>query len=189
MNICIFGASSDSIPREYLDAAGRFGTETARRGHTLYFGGGAHGVMGEAARGAASLGGTIVGVAPSFFNVGDTLFRDGAELILTETMRERKALLEDGADAFAVLPGGIGTYEEFFEVLVLCQLHQLHKPIAVYNVGGCYDKLRELIESTVTHGFMSSSCLDLCRFCKTEEEVFGYFSEYYNGNTQAGIYL
>lgn len=174
MNICVFGASSDSIPREYLAAAYDIGREIARRGHAFYFGGGAHGVMGEAARGAQSLGGRIVGVAPSFFDTGDTLFHDG-ELILTETMRERKAILEDEADAFAVLPGGIGTYEEFFEVLVLCQLERMKKPIAVYNVGGCYDKLRELIESTVENGFMHEKNLDLCRFCTTADEIFEYF--------------
>ena len=179
MKICVFGASSDRIPKEYLTAAHRFGEAVARGGHTLLFGGGAHGVMGEAARGVVSRGGKLIGIAPSFFNVGDTLFRECTDFIYTETMRERKAALEDGADAFAVLPGGIGTYEEFFEVLVLCQLDQLHKPIAVYNVDGCYDKLRELIKSTVEHGFMSDECLSLCRFCETEEEVFRYFDEYY----------
>ncbi len=179
MKICIFGASSDNIPREYLDAARSFGCAVASRGHSLWFGGGAHGVMGEAARGAAAHGGEIFGVAPSFFDVGDTLFRGCTELIFTETMRERKAILEESADAFAVLPGGIGTYEEFFEVLVLSQLGQLKKPIAVYNVGGCYDKLRELVESTVTHGFMRSECLSLCRFCRDKEEIFDYFMGFY----------
>ena len=175
MKICIFGASSDRIPKEYLRAAYGFGESIAQKGHTLWFGGGAHGVMGEAARGAVANGGELVGVAPSFFNVGDTLFCDCTKFIYTNTMRERKAALEDSADAFVVLPGGIGTYEEFFEVLVLCQLGQLHKPIAVYNIDGCYDKLHELIEGTVTNGFMEAACLTLCRFCDTEDEIFRYF--------------
>ena len=174
MNICVFGASSDNIPAVYLSAARAFGISVAKRGHTLSFGGGAHGVMGEAARGAQSFDGRIIGVAPSFFDTGDTLFHD-CELILAETMRERKAYLEEIADAFAVLPGGIGTYEEFFEVLVLCQLDRMKKPIAVYNVGSCYEKLRELIEDTVKHGFMRAECLSLCRFCGTEDEIFDYF--------------
>ncbi len=176
MKICVFGASSDNIPKEYLSAARSFGEAIARRGHTLWFGGGAHGVMGEAARGVTSQGGELFGVAPSFFNVGDTLYQDCTNLIFTDTMRERKAILEDASDAFAVLPGGIGTYEEFFEVLVLCQLGQMKKPLAVYNVGGCYEKLRELIVSTVDHGFMKPECLSLCRFCANEDEIFDYFS-------------
>ncbi len=178
MNVCVFGASSDRIPNEYLSAAKRFGESVARRGHTLYFGGGAHGVMGEAARGAVFGGGALVGVAPSFFDVGDTLFRDCTDFIYTETMRERKAVLEDAADAFAVLPGGIGTYEEFFEVLVLCQLGQMKKPIAVYNVNGCFDTLEKLVSDTVKNGFMDEKNLALCRFCKTEDEIFGYFDEF-----------
>ena len=178
MKVCVFGASSDSIPSGYLTAARRLGEELASRGHTLYYGGGAHGVMGEAARGTLSKGGKIVGVAPSFFDVGDTLIHDG-ELMLTETMRERKAMLEEASDASAVLPGGIGTYEEFFEVLVLCQLDRLRKPIAVYNVDGCYDKLGELILDTVKHGFMQQPCLKLCRFCRKADEIFDYFAEFY----------
>ncbi len=177
MNICLFGASSDDIKKEYLLAARRFGEELADRGHTLYFGGGAHGVMGEAARGAASRGGKLVGIAPKFFDTDGVLFRDCTDFIFTETMRERKAQLEDAADAFAVLPGGIGTYEEFFEVLVLCQLGQMKKPIAVYNVCGCYDALRSLLVSTVTDGFMKEKSLSNCRFCRTAEEIFDYFKE------------
>ena len=183
MKICVFGASSDKIPAEYLSAAHSFGQSLVRAGHELWFGGGAHGVMGEAARGVVSAGGRLVGVAPSFFDVGDTLFRDCTEFIYTDTMRERKAILEDGADAFAVLPGGIGTYEEFFEVLVLCQLGQLHKPVAIYNVDGCYDALRELLATTVRDGFMDAACLSLCRFCDSEDEVFDYFEDYCRGET------
>lgn len=179
MKICVFGASSNRIPSGYLTAARHFGESIAAGGHTLYFGGGAEGVMGEVARGAISRGGKLIGVAPSFFDVGDALLRECTDFIYTDTMRERKAALEDSSDAFAVMPGGIGTYEEFFEVLVLCQLGQMHKPIAVYNVSGCYDKLLELVKSTVTYGFMDAACLNLCRFCDTEEEVFRYFEEYY----------
>ena len=178
MKICIFGASSDSILPEYLSSAENFGRMIAEGGHTMLFGGGAHGVMGAAARGASAAGGSIIGIAPSFFDREGVLFGGCTEFIFTETMRERKAALEDGADAFAVLPGGIGTYEEFFEVLVLCQLGRMSKPIAVYNVAGCYNKLRELLESVVDGGFMQPSCLSLCRFCTDIDEIFDYFDKY-----------
>ena len=133
--------------------------------------------MGEAARGAASRGGALVGIAPKFFDTDGVLFRGCTDFIFTETMRERKALLEDSADAFAVLPGGIGTYEEFFEVLVLSQLGQMKKPIAIYNVCGCYDALRALLVSTVSGGFMREECLSLCRFCQSSREIFDCFEK------------
>ncbi len=177
MKICIYGASSDNIPEKYLSAAYNFGAELAKKGHSLVFGGGNTGVMGQAVRGARSEGGHSIGIAPKFFDVDDILFKDCDEFIYTETMRERKALLEENSDAFAVLPGGIGTYEEFFETLVLCQLGQLDKPIAIYNVDGCYSNLEVLLKGTVSEGFMSEKYLSLCHFCKSADEIFDYFSE------------
>ena len=184
MNICIFGASSDNIPQSYMDAAYDFGVTLAMRGHTLYFGGGAHGVMGAVARGVKSCAdrseARAVGIAPSFFDTGDILFRGCDDFIYTETMRERKAALEDNADAFVILPGGIGTYEEFFEVLVLAQLGQHNKPIAVYDVDGCYDRLNALLRGTVEEGFMELKCLSLCEFCREAADVFDYIENRLN---------
>ncbi len=177
MKICIYGASSDKIPEQYLAAAYKFGRELAKNGHSLVFGGGNSGVMGRAVRGVKAEGGYSIGIAPTFFDVDDILYKECDEFIYTETMRERKALLEEHADAFAVLPGGIGTYEEFFETLVLCQLGQLDKPIAIYNVDGCYSNLEALLKGTVTEGFMPEKCLGLCRFCTSAEEIFDYFNE------------
>lgn len=176
MKICVFGASSDAIPSRYLDAAYDFGRELAKNGHSLVFGGGATGVMGAAARGIKSAGGVLIGIAPKFFDVPGVLYKECDEFIYTETMRERKALLEDTSDAFAVLPGGIGTYEEFFEVLVLCQLGRMNKPIAIYNVDGCYENLRTLLLGTVEGGFMGEEKLSLCRFCNTAEEIVEYLN-------------
>ncbi len=175
MKICIFGASSDSIPARYLDAAYDFGVKMADHGHTLYFGGGNTGVMGKTVKGVKANGGSAVGIAPKYFDTDGILYKNCDEFIYTETMNERKTLLEDGSDAFAVLPGGIGTYDEFFEVLVLAQVGQMKKPIAIYNVDGCYDTLRELLLSTVREGFMTEETLELCRFCSTAEEIFEYF--------------
>ncbi len=177
MKICVYGASSDKIPEKYLSAAYDFGQELAKNGHSLVFGGGATGVMGRAVQGIKSCGGKAVGIAPKFFDTPGVLYSDCDEFIFTETMRERKALLEEHADGFAVLPGGIGTYEEFFETLVLCQLGQLDKPIAIYNVDGCYDNLKALLLGTVDEGFMSEDGLLLCRFCTTADEIFAYLEE------------
>ena len=89
----------------------------ADRGHNLVYGAGGQGLMGAVARGVHEKNGNIVGVVPSFFNVDGVLFGDCNELIFTETMRERKQIMEDRSDAFIMTPGGIGTFEEFFEIL------------------------------------------------------------------------
>lgn len=178
MKICVFGASSNDIPKKYLTAANLFGQMLAKNEHILYFGGGATGVMGETVRGVKSCGGTAIGIAPKYFDTEGVLFKDCDEFIYTDTMNERKTLLEDGSDGFAVLPGGIGTYDEFFEVLVLAQVGQMKKPIAIYNVDGCYDNLKKLLEGTVNDRFMSNDALSLCRFCNSADEIFEYFNNY-----------
>ncbi|MCD7776676.1 MAG: TIGR00730 family Rossman fold protein [Firmicutes bacterium] len=175
MNICVFGASSDAISKTYLDAAYSFGEQIARRGHTLIFGGGATGVMGQSVRGAKSIdGGRAVGIAPRYFDEDGVLYRGCDEFIFTDTMRERIAFLIDRADAFAVLPGGVGTYQEFFEVFVLCQVGQLKKPIAVYNVDGCYDELYNLLTVTADRGFMQKDNLSLCAFFENADDLMNY---------------
>jgi len=161
MNICVYGASSDQIDRGYLDAAFELGVCMARAGHTLIFGGGATGLMGASARGMAQEGGTIVGIAPSFFDRPGVLYPHCTEFVFTETMRERKQLMEDRSDAFIMTPGGIGTFEEFFEILTLRQLRRHHKPIGILNVNGYYDPLITLMEQAIAQQFMHPACREL----------------------------
>ena len=116
MNICVYGASSGEIDKSYILAGEELGRRMAARGHGLVFGGGARGLMGAVARGMQAGGGEICGVAPSFFHVDGILFPDCSRMIYTETMRERKQIMEDMSDAFIAAPGGIGTFEEFFEL-------------------------------------------------------------------------
>lgn len=139
MRICVYGASSDAIDSMFIRAGETLGERMAERGHELVFGGGAHGMMGAVARGMTKKGGRIIGVAPSFFQVDGVLYEQCDEFLYTETMRERKQLMEDRADAFIMTAGGIGTLEEFFEILTLRQLERHKKPIAVLNTDGYYD--------------------------------------------------
>ena len=92
-------------------------------------------------------------------------------MIFTETMRERKALMEEKADVFLMVPGGTGTFEEFFEVLTLNQLGQMHKPIAVYNINGYFNDLYELLEHMVKTGFTQREVLDMFKFYENAEEM------------------
>ena len=120
MNICIYGASSELIDAKYMEETEKLSRVLASNGYGLVFGGGAQGLMGAAARGFKAMNGEIIGIAPTFFmNVDGILYDQCTQFIYTETMRERKQLMEEHADAFLVTPGGIGTFEEFFEILTL----------------------------------------------------------------------
>lgn len=161
MKLCVYGASSDRIDRTYLDAGGELGRELARRGHTLVFGGGATGLMGTVVRGVSAEGGRSIGVSPKFFDEPGVLYAECSQTIFTDTMRERKERMEREADGFIMTPGGIGTYEEFFEILTLKQLGRHEKPIGILNAGGYFDHLEQLLQMTADRGFMHADCLQL----------------------------
>ena len=138
MKICVFGASSAHIDQIYIKNVEELGEKLAKRGHSLVFGAGGTGLMGAAARGFKRGGGRIVGVVPTFFrdDGAEQLYGECDEVIYPETMRERKAIMEDLADIFVVVPGGIGTLEELFEVLTLKQLNRHHKGIVIDEING-----------------------------------------------------
>lgn len=161
MTICIFGASSTTLDPKYISAVEKLGEKLAARGHSLMFGGGANGLMGAAARGFKAGNGKVIGAAPRFFDVDGILCKDCDEFVYTETMRDRKEYMEDHSDAFIVAPGGIGTYEEFFEVLTLKQLARHAKPIVLFNVDGFFDKLVDLFRIDTENGFIREQTMSL----------------------------
>ena len=171
MNICIFGASSRSLDEIYYTEAEKFGLLMARHGHTLVFGGGTGGIMGAVARGVHEGGGEIIGIAPRFFDEPGILYPDCTEFIYTDTMRERKQLMEEKSDATVVLPGGIGTYEEFFEILTLKQLGKTRRAIVLLNTEGFFGPMQALMEHTATEKFMSSKCLNIYDLVDTPEQA------------------
>lgn len=177
MNICVFCASSETIEDLYLKSGESFGEMLAENGHTLVFGAGRFGIMGAVARGLRRKGGNAVGVIPSFFNMSEVAFSD-CELVYTDTMRERKQIMEDRSDAFVIMPGGIGTFEEFFEILTLKQLRRHTKPIIIYNVNGYYDALIDLMENAISKDFMSKKCRNLYYVTDSADKVFDYLKDY-----------
>ena len=183
MNICVFGASSSTIDTSFIDETTQLGEKIALNGHTLIYGAGASGLMGAAARGAHAKGGTIIGVVPDFFvdedmGVDGRLFESCTELVLTDTMRERKRIMEDRADAFIVVPGGIGTFEEFFEVFTLKQLQRHNKAIAVLNLNGYYDAMLRMLDEAEQLHFVGESCRDLIRVFTDMDEMLDYIENY-----------
>ncbi len=176
MRICVYGAASATIDKKYITHTEEMGQILAKRGHSLVFGGGKNGLMGAAARGFKKENAHIIGVIPKFFlnETVEVVYEACDELITPGTMRERKQLLEDHADAFIVVPGGIGTYEEFFEVLTLKQLCQHKKPIAVYNIEGFYDDMERAMTSAINKEFIKDSCRELYFVSDNLEEIINY---------------
>lgn len=176
MKICVFGAASHTIDKKYIEMVEKMGEEMAKRGHSLVFGGGANGLMGAAARGVKKGGGYILGVIPKFFEDEsvEAVYKDCDKLIEPDTMRERKQLMEDNAEAFIITPGGIGTFEEFFEILTLKQLCRHNKPIAIYNINGYYNEILHAIEVATKKNFIRGGCLDLFKICENTDELFAY---------------
>ena len=161
MQICVYGAASDHIDPAYLEAGEALGLELARRGHGLVFGGGQTGLMGAVARGVVRGCGQLTGVAPRFFDQPGVLYDRCTRFIFTETMRERKSIMEAQADAFIMTPGGIGTFEEFYEILTLRQLGRHQKPIAMLNTRDYYAPLLQMQAQAMAQGFLQPECASL----------------------------
>lgn len=178
MNICVYGAASAEIDKKYTDAAEALGEKMAKRGHTLVFGGGACGMMGGCASGMYREGGNIVGVVPNFFDVDGILFEHCGEMIRPDTMRERKQIMEDRAEAFIMTPGGIGTYEEFFEILTLKQLGRHNKAIVVYDIDGYYENIIAMIDKAVSEGFMTEASKELFFYTSDADAALDYIENY-----------
>ena len=174
MNICVYGAASDEIADVFKKAGEALGLAMAERGHNLVFGGGASGLMGAVARGAYKGNGHITSIAPSFFDVDGILFPECDEYIFTETMRERKQRMEDLSEAFIISPGGIGTFDEFFEIFTLRQLGRHKKPIAILNTDGYYDFLLKMLRHTAELNFMDGRNFELFFATDDPEALLDY---------------
>lgn len=179
MKICVYGASSTSIDKSYITDGEKLGTVMASRGHSLVFGGGANGLMGAVARGVHSVSKTeIIGIAPSFFNVDGILFEHCTEFIYPETMRERKRMMDELSDAFIVTPGGIGTFDEFFEILTLKQLRRHNKPIAILNTNGYYNHLKDFLQNGINENFLAEECNKLFFISDDADKICEYIENY-----------
>lgn len=150
----------------------------AENGYGIVFGGGREGLMGSIARGVYNKGGEILGIAPKFFDEPGILYENCSEFLFTETMRERKQLMEEKSDACLVLPGGIGTFEEFFEMLTLKQLGQSERAIVILNTNGYYEHMQSLLEHAAKNGFMSKNCLSLYALANTPEDALNALENY-----------
>ena len=151
----LFCGSSNGADPAFAEAAAALGAILAARGVRLVYGGGAVGLMGACARAVTAGGGRVLGVIPEFLRLPEVAYEDG-ELVVVASMHERKATMFAEADAFAVLPGGIGTLEEAIELLSWARLELHAKPIVFLNTRGFWAPLLDLFEHTVRQGFTPS---------------------------------
>ena len=173
--ICVYCSSSNRIALSYFDMADEVGRLLAQRGYTLLYGGGNVGLMGQMARAVHAHGGRVVGVIPEALKTREGVaYHVADELITTETMQQRKAILFTRADAFLVLPGGFGTLEEFMEVLTLRQLGYHDKPIALVNTDGFYDPLLELFDHLYREQFARARARDSYYVAPDPEDALRY---------------
>ena len=180
MKIAVYGAASSLIDSLYKQAGKELGKKLVERGHGLVFGGGANGMMGAVAEGVFEKSGYILGVVPEFFREANAeiSFKKCSDYIYTDTMRERKKQMEENCDAFIISPGGIGTLDEFFEILTLKQLGRHNKAIVVYNINGFFDELAGSLYKMVKEQFITTDCAELCKVCTDIDEMLKYIEEY-----------
>ena len=178
MNICVYGASSSTIDKSFIEGGEALGRIIGNHKHSVVYGGGAEGMMGAVARGARSANGDVIGIAPSFFKVDGALFDGCTEFVFTDTMRQRKQLLEERSDAFIVTPGGAGTFDEFFEIFTLRQLNRHQKAIAILNINGYFDPLVKLLDKAIEGNFMTEANRKLYFVSDSAEEIIGYIENY-----------
>jgi uncharacterized protein (TIGR00730 family) len=157
--ICVFCASSERISQHYIDLASQVGAELARRGHSLVSGGGSISCMGAVARAARAGGALTVGVIPEGLRRREVADLEADELVVTPDMRTRKAEMDRRADAFLILPGGLGTLEELLEIWVARTLSMHDKPIVIFDPDGLFNPLRDQTTTLVEAGFVNPSAL------------------------------
>lgn len=177
-SVCVFASSSELLGKAYYELAWQIGELLAKNGMTMVFGAGSMGLMGAAARSVHENGGTQIGVLPAKMNLPGIAYRGITELIITETMHERKRTMEELSSAFIVLPGGFGTLEELLEVITLKQLGYHNKPIIIVNFGGCFDPLLEHFELMFASGFADTTCKELYSVAHNADEAMIFLQEY-----------
>jgi uncharacterized protein (TIGR00730 family) len=159
--VCVFCASSTTLDQRWLDLAHDAGLELAARGHTLVSGGGRVGMMGSVAAGARAGGAHTLGIIPQSLVDLEVADSSADELIVTADMGSRKELMIDRADAFIVLPGGLGTLDELFEVWTTAVLRVHSKPVVVLDVDGFYAGLLAWLATLAPGGFARGEAFDL----------------------------
>lgn len=176
--VAVFCGSSIGYNKIYEEQAYLLGKTLAGKNIGVVYGGGSVGLMGAIANGAVESGGEVIGVLPHFLNKKEIAHNNLTEMILVDTMHERKMKMNELSDGTISLPGGYGTMEEFFEMLTWGQLGLHEKPVAILNTNGFYDSLLELIQKMVDDGFLKEIYRDMLLSSNDIEELLEKMNKY-----------
>jgi uncharacterized protein (TIGR00730 family) len=177
-SVCVYCGSSTGAKPEYAEAAREFGHALVKAGLTLVYGGGKVGLMGIVANEVLQAGGKAIGVIPELLLSKEVGHTGLTELHVVKDMHERKKMMADLADAFVALPGGVGTYEELFEVYTWAQLGYHNKPVGVLNVAHYFEPLKTMLDHTVRAGFMRREYVDLLQIADTTPALLDKLQRY-----------
>ncbi|WP_294240666.1 TIGR00730 family Rossman fold protein [uncultured Chryseobacterium sp.] len=177
-SITVFCGSSFGSDDIYKEQATLLGQTLARQDIQLVYGGADVGLMGAVADGALNAGGKVIGVLPHFLQSKEIAHKQLTELVLVETMHERKTKMNDLCDGVIVLPGGYGTLEEFFEMITWAQLGLHQKPIGILNIDGFYDDLIRMVQTMVDKGFLKQVNRDMLLISDRIEDLLEMMKNY-----------
>lgn len=178
---CVYGGASDKIAQEHKAQIEKLGRIIVQNGLSLVYGAGATGCMGAVARGVKENGGYVMGISPYFIGEFEEIFNCD-NTVMVDTMSERKMLMEKHGDIFLIAPGGVGTMDEFFQVITLKYLKRIAAPIVVLNLGGFYNSLIALMGDLVKQGAVKKEIYNLFDVVEDveDEKLLGYFKSIKN---------
>lgn len=169
--ICVYCGASSRVDQKYNDAAIETGKLLAQQGYDVVYGGGSFGLMGIIANTALDNGANVIGIIPGHIDEREKIHPDLTELHVVESMHERKAMMAERSDVFLILPGGLGTMDEFFEIVTWKQLGLHDKPIIIYNVEKYWENLKLLVDHIGEEKFMKNKDHGLFSFCENLDDV------------------
>jgi uncharacterized protein (TIGR00730 family) len=170
--LCVYCGSAGRVSEPYRQAARELGTALARHRIQLVYGGGRVGLMGLCADAAIAAGGSVTGIIPRHLHDVEVGHHGLTRLLVTENMHERKRLMFEMSDAFIVLPGGLGTLDETFEIITWRQLGLHDKPILVVDIDGYWQPFQAMVQHIIEHGFARPAVLSLFKVVPTLEAAF-----------------
>lgn len=170
-SVCVFCGASNNVPKKFLDIGATFGKILAQKEITLVYGGGDCGVMGAVANSTMREGGHVTGVFPVSLRNIENEHQSLSEIIIVNTMHERKQSMFERSDAFIVFPGGFGTMDEMFEIITWKQLLLHHKPVIIFNYENYWDPLVALMENIISTGFAKNEVKEYYRVVTKVEDI------------------
>ena len=183
-SICVFAGSAQGTKASYSKSAIDLGQEIAKRSYTMIYGGGSKGLMGVVADAVLEGGSSVTGVITEKLHDVEVGHKNLTSLEIVSSMHERKSRMAELSDAIISLPGGVGTWEEFFEALAWNQLGIYSKPIVLYNVDDYYSKLFEFTQFSVQEGFLPETTHEELFISKSLEEIFEFIESFQIRDTE-----